>query len=211
MKVTVKPSRSPVLDRDRDAKFWKRDFFGPAGRIEYDNPKCLGVLFIYFSPPHTVLSCAPARIWITSDIRFRCECLFCLILAALALFLPKLIRKHPYSSLPRINTFPTTHGGECQYKRWVDTSKSNINIAGTLYKAEDESKRLYSPRLSLPAQGHKILHLSPRESFPFHDDVIPHLLFSGSERLSSGSCCEVRSMPRSPDQWITWTHIHRST
>ena len=161
------------------------------------------MLFIYFSPPHTVLSCAPARIWITSDIRFRCECLSCLILAALALFLPKLIRKHPYSSLPRITTLPTLSGSECQYKRWVDTSKYNVGIAGTLYKAEDESKRLCSPRLLSPAQGHKILHPSPRESFLFHDGVISHLLFSGSERLSSGSCCEVRSMPRSSNQWIT--------
>ena len=127
--------------------------------------------------------------------------------AALTLFLPKLMQKNPCSSLPRITTLPTMRGGECQYKPWVNTSKSNVGIGGTLYKAEDESKRLHSPRLSLLAQGHKILYLSPRESFPFHDDVISHLLFSGSERLSSGSCCEFRSMRRSSDQSI----IHRST
>ena len=33
------------------------------------------------------------------------------------------------------------------------------------------------------AQGHKILHLSSREGFPFREDVIPHLVLSGLQRL----------------------------
>jgi len=55
--------------------------------------------------------------------------------AALALIQSLFIQKHPSSSLPRITTFPTMRGGECQHKRWVDTSKSNIGIAGTLYQS----------------------------------------------------------------------------
>ena len=71
----------------------------------------------------------------------------------------------------------------------------SVNICTGLIRANPTS-RLLEPSINLkmcpkcctlwtlqgyhrPHEAHKILHLLSREGLPFHEDVIPHLLFSG--------------------------------
>jgi len=126
---------------------------------------------------------------------------------------------------------PVVRGSECQYKRWVNYKESQRGHHWKPLSSWRWAQKaalldigycctgLDSPRLSLPARSHKILYLSserfsisrgchPTSATLWFRRVVMTVIGVMLQRLME---VKVRNMPRSSDQWITWTHIHRST